>query len=318
MATGEVSYAKARVLAPYLTPENAAALIAIAETTPAGRLGAAIAAWSQRNDDPDTITRRQHDARSTSWRTEPDGMIVVTHRFTPETGGAYCAAIDAQVTRTGAPAGASPHPSLAQRAAPTPQWCSSRRAAPACRPKSSSTSTTTATPCPTAPHCPTTPSPHCYPTRSSHCSNTTANDNPSTPAPADGSPPADNAASSTNASTNAPTPDATPAPSSNTTTSTPTTKAARRSSTTSNDCAAPTTEPRNSEVPRMLDLGADRAYCRTQLNGAEVVDPPSQELPHASGCSLAPRALRSSVAVVAPSPLCSIQADASRHHAGHA
>jgi hypothetical protein len=117
MATGDVSYAKARVLAPYLTPANATALIGIAETTPAGRLGAAIAAWSQRNDDPDTISRRQHEARSTSWRTEPDGMIVVTHRFTPETGGAYCAAIDAQVTRSCAPAGASPHPSLAQQRA---------------------------------------------------------------------------------------------------------------------------------------------------------------------------------------------------------
>jgi hypothetical protein len=107
MAAGDVSYAKARVLVPCLTDANVDELIGIAQTTPAARLGAAIAAWSQRNDEPDVISRRQHDARSTSWRTEPDGMIVVTHRFTPEVGGAYCAAIDAQVTRAEAPAGAS-------------------------------------------------------------------------------------------------------------------------------------------------------------------------------------------------------------------
>jgi hypothetical protein len=107
MAAGDVSYAKARVLVPCLTEANVDELIGIAESTPASRLGAAIAAWSQRNDDPDVISRRQHEVRSTSWRTEADGMIVVTHRFTPEVGGAYCAAIDAQVTRTEAPAGAS-------------------------------------------------------------------------------------------------------------------------------------------------------------------------------------------------------------------
>ena len=78
MAAGDISYAKARVLVPCLTESNVVELIGIAESTPASRLGAAIAAWSQRNDDPDVIARRQHEARSTSWRTEPDGMIVVT------------------------------------------------------------------------------------------------------------------------------------------------------------------------------------------------------------------------------------------------
>jgi hypothetical protein len=58
MAAGDISYAKARVLAPYLTRANSTELIGIAEATPAGRLAAAIAAWSQRNDDPETITRR--------------------------------------------------------------------------------------------------------------------------------------------------------------------------------------------------------------------------------------------------------------------
>jgi hypothetical protein len=106
MATGDVSYAKARVLAAYLTSANVDDLLGIAATTPAGRLGAAIAAWSQRNDDPDAIRRRQHEARSVSWRTEPDGMVVLTARLTPENAGAVCAAIDTTVTRNHAPAGA--------------------------------------------------------------------------------------------------------------------------------------------------------------------------------------------------------------------
>ena len=107
MRDGDLSYAKARVLVPYLTDENVDALIGIAETTPAGRLGTAIAAWSNRHDDQETITRRQHDARSVSWRTEPDGMVVLTARLEPATAGAVCAVVDTHVTRTCAPAGAS-------------------------------------------------------------------------------------------------------------------------------------------------------------------------------------------------------------------
>lgn len=65
MARGDLSYAKARVLVPHLTTDNATALVDLAEHNPAGRLGAAIAAWSQRNEDPDTITAHQRaDART--------------------------------------------------------------------------------------------------------------------------------------------------------------------------------------------------------------------------------------------------------------
>ena len=63
------------------------ALVDLAERNPAGRLGAAIAAWAQRNEDPDTIAARQHEARSVAWRTEPDGTVVITARLTPETAG---------------------------------------------------------------------------------------------------------------------------------------------------------------------------------------------------------------------------------------
>ncbi|MEO6629352.1 MAG: DUF222 domain-containing protein, partial [Aquihabitans sp.] len=107
MASGDVSYAKARVLATCVTVDNIADLLEIAERTAAGRLGAAIAAWSQRHEDQTVIRDRQQQARSVSWRTEPDGMVVLTARLTPETAGAVCAAIDTVVARTTAPAGAS-------------------------------------------------------------------------------------------------------------------------------------------------------------------------------------------------------------------
>jgi hypothetical protein len=107
MRHGDVSYAKARVLVPYLTGDNAEVLVSLAESTPAGRLGAAIAAWSQRHDDREAIARRQHAARSLSWRTEPDGMVTITARLTPTAAASVCTTVDTRVTRTHAPAGAS-------------------------------------------------------------------------------------------------------------------------------------------------------------------------------------------------------------------
>ena len=107
MASGDISYTKARVLAACLTPDNAQALLAIADRTSAGRLGAEIAAWCQRNEDPEQIRRRQHASRSVSWRTEPSGTVVITARLTPEAAGPVLAAIDTEVTRNPAPADAS-------------------------------------------------------------------------------------------------------------------------------------------------------------------------------------------------------------------
>ncbi len=49
---GDVSYAKARVLMANLDASNAEALVDISRVTPAGRLGAGIAAWAQRNETP--------------------------------------------------------------------------------------------------------------------------------------------------------------------------------------------------------------------------------------------------------------------------
>ena len=107
MRNGDVSYAKARVLVPHLTNDNVKALVELATVTPAGRLGAAIAAWAHRHEDHDVIEARQHDARSVTWRTEPDGTVTFTARLPPAQAGALCAVIDQQVTVTCAPAGAS-------------------------------------------------------------------------------------------------------------------------------------------------------------------------------------------------------------------
>ena len=51
MRDGEVSYAKARVLAAHLTAGNCEELVGLAVVTPAGRLGAAIARWSRTSED---------------------------------------------------------------------------------------------------------------------------------------------------------------------------------------------------------------------------------------------------------------------------
>jgi hypothetical protein len=107
MRDGDLSYAKARVLAGCLSAANCDELVAIAVVTPGGRLGAAIARWSRTNDDADVIDARHHEQRSVTARTEPDGMVTITARLPPLEGGAVLAVIDAHLWLThGAPAGA--------------------------------------------------------------------------------------------------------------------------------------------------------------------------------------------------------------------
>jgi hypothetical protein len=120
MADGDVSYAKARVLVPHLTDQSAEVLVTIASTTPAGRLGQAIAAWSAGHEDPADIERRHHNERSVSWRTDPDGMVTTTIRQSPADAAVLHAAVDHQVmtARPSASAGASdPRPTLRQQRA---------------------------------------------------------------------------------------------------------------------------------------------------------------------------------------------------------
>ena len=97
MRTGDVSYAKARVLAGHLSTANCVELVAIAAVTPAGRLGAAIARWSRTHDDPDTIDARHHEQRSVTARTDPDGMVTITSKLPPLEASAALAVIDAHL-----------------------------------------------------------------------------------------------------------------------------------------------------------------------------------------------------------------------------
>ena len=107
LADRSISYAKARVLTPQLTQENATALIEIATQVIAAELGRAIAAWSRRNEHPDDIDQRQHENRSVRWRTDPDGMVTLTARLQPHIAGQVVAAIDQSVMSDSAPAGAT-------------------------------------------------------------------------------------------------------------------------------------------------------------------------------------------------------------------
>jgi hypothetical protein len=141
MASGDVSYAKARVLASCLTDTNVDDLLAIAETTPAGKLGAAIAAWSRCNEDPDAIRRRQHDARGISWRTEPDGLVLATLRLTPKT-----PEPSAPPSTPRSPAPPRPRARPSPNNAPTPSSPSSPAAAGTSPPSWSSTPPPTAPP----------------------------------------------------------------------------------------------------------------------------------------------------------------------------
>lgn len=107
MESGDLSYAKARVLVAYINDDNVVELIDLAVTTPVRYLGRTIAAWSNRNEDQESITDRHHEERYVSWRTDPDGMVTVTARLEPAVAGAVCAVIDQQVMRSSAPTGAS-------------------------------------------------------------------------------------------------------------------------------------------------------------------------------------------------------------------
>lgn len=117
MATGDVSYSKARMLCAHLSTEHAAELVELASTTPTSRLRTAIAAWSHGKETDEEIERRHRRDRFMSWRTDPDGMVRITARLAPEDAAAVCAVIDKSLTTDPIPAGAEDHPSLGQQRA---------------------------------------------------------------------------------------------------------------------------------------------------------------------------------------------------------
>jgi len=94
---GDISYSKVRALTRIATPENEAELLQIAFDTPAGELGRALAAWVNRNSDPEDLDAHHQRLRSVKWRTEPDGMVTFTLRLPPLLAGALIAFLTAWV-----------------------------------------------------------------------------------------------------------------------------------------------------------------------------------------------------------------------------
>lgn len=107
MADGTLSYAKTKVLSRIAEADTVDELVALAASVPAGRLGVVLAAWAGGRLSPEAVAAAHHAARSVSFRTEPDGMVTTIIRQPPARGAALQAAIDGQVLRGDAPAGAS-------------------------------------------------------------------------------------------------------------------------------------------------------------------------------------------------------------------
>lgn len=99
-ASRRLSFSKIRVLTRIATSANETELLGIAERVPAGRLAVALAAWSQRNEDPEKRNERHRLNRGLWHRTEPDGMCAAVLRLPPLSMGRLLAAIDAQVRST--------------------------------------------------------------------------------------------------------------------------------------------------------------------------------------------------------------------------
>ncbi|MDH3302083.1 MAG: 13E12 repeat family protein [Acidimicrobiia bacterium] len=115
-ARGVVSYSKVRTLTRFATADNEVELLALAEQTPAGHLGRAIAAWVERTSSTEQLERHQHSSRSCSWRTEPDGMVTFTVRLAPLTAGVLVARPEqAVMTTTARPEESGHWPTLAQQ-----------------------------------------------------------------------------------------------------------------------------------------------------------------------------------------------------------
>lgn len=94
---GDISYTKVRVLTRLATSTNEPALLAIAASVSAGQLARAIAAWVGRTSASEALERYQHQQRSVSWRSEPDGMVTFTARLTPLVAGVLIARLTTAV-----------------------------------------------------------------------------------------------------------------------------------------------------------------------------------------------------------------------------
>jgi len=80
-ASGQLSYAKVRTLTRVATPLIEGELLDLATKVPAGELGKALAAWLNRDCDPEDLADHHEQQRSVTWRHEPDGMVTFTLRL---------------------------------------------------------------------------------------------------------------------------------------------------------------------------------------------------------------------------------------------
>lgn len=95
-----ISYSKVRALTRLANGDNEAELLAIAATVPAGQLSRALAAWVGRTSGDGELERHQHQQRSVTWRTEPDGMVAFNLRLPPLLAGRLEAELTTRVMTT--------------------------------------------------------------------------------------------------------------------------------------------------------------------------------------------------------------------------
>lgn len=117
-ASRRISYAKARALTRFATPDNELELLAIADRTPAGDLNRALAAWLRDSSSPEELDEWHRRRRSVTWRTEPDGMVTFTLRLPPHIAAVLISILTALVMRMRPAADASgSYPTSAQQQA---------------------------------------------------------------------------------------------------------------------------------------------------------------------------------------------------------
>lgn len=96
VATGALSYAKAREVTRVATVDTEAEVLALAHNAPAGALARTLANW-QTQHQPDRLSERQWAARSCTYRQESDGTVTISLRLPPEVAAQVRAALDAEV-----------------------------------------------------------------------------------------------------------------------------------------------------------------------------------------------------------------------------
>lgn len=115
-ASGELSYSKIRAVTRLAEPESEAEIVEIARRVAAGKLAAALAAWLARRETPEQMEERQAKAMSLTWRTDVDGMVLISGRLAPADAAMFTTSIDTRV-RTQRRASADAWMSIAQQRA---------------------------------------------------------------------------------------------------------------------------------------------------------------------------------------------------------